>query len=122
MNKPVIYIAGKLSDQPEGYIKNMHKMIREAEEIRRLGFAVVVPCLDVLCGLVMGDMTYEDYFENNLAIMRKCDGVYMMQGWTASKGAVREYKIAEDAGIPVFLSAESLQHHFGGVCNDQRRD
>jgi hypothetical protein len=33
-----VYVAGKLNDNSVGYIKNMHKMIKEADFLRRAGF------------------------------------------------------------------------------------
>lgn len=61
-----VYIAGKLNDAAVGYIKNIHRMITTANKIQRLGYSVYVPCLDILCGIVDGNMEYQDYFENNL--------------------------------------------------------
>lgn len=43
-----IYIAGKLNSDAPGYIQNCHAMIKQADEIRRLGFSVFIPFLFVL--------------------------------------------------------------------------
>jgi hypothetical protein len=59
------YVAGKLNADAVGYIQNMHRMIRVARELRKLDIAVYVPCNDFLEGLVDGNFTYYDYFDNS---------------------------------------------------------
>ena len=102
MSKPVAYIAGQLSADPANYIKNIRKMIVLSEKVRRKGFAVIVPGLDFLTGLVMGDMSYDDFFQNSLCLMLKSDLVVFGDTWRHSKGAKGEHAVATKHRKPVF--------------------
>ena len=110
--KKLIYVAGALRSDIPTYIRNMHNMIKEADKIRRLGFAVIIPCEDILRGLVCGDYEFEDYFENSFIVLERCDAVYVCHGWEKSEGTKKEIKRAEEKGIPVFYTKEALQEEF----------
>jgi len=101
MDKKLIYIAGALSGSTTDYISNVSKMIKHAEKIRRLGFAVYIPCLDILQGIVMGDMIMSDYFDNSFAILSRCDAVSLTPGWENSNGTKLEIEEADSRNIPV---------------------
>jgi hypothetical protein len=104
-----IYVAGALSADACGYIQNCHRMIELARWVRRMGFAVYIPCLDFLEGLVAGDFQYNDYFDNSQPWLEASDGVVVQPiGAEASHGTQREIAHAEALGIPVFRSLEAL--------------
>lgn len=109
MRKPRVYVAGKLSDTATNYIKNIHKMIKEAQYLRKNGFAVYVPCIDILEGIVSGDMDYPDYFENSFEWLLSSDVVYVCPGYETSQGTAREIAAAVGAKIPVFYSRDSIK-------------
>ena len=103
-----IYVAGPLNAPACSYIENVHAMIQQADRIRRLGYAVLVPCQDILTGLVMGNLTYQDYFENNLAWLEKADAVFLCKGWEGSEGCKREAARARELGIPIYTNIMEL--------------
>ncbi len=100
---PRIYIAGKLNDDACDYIKNVREMITTAEEVRKEGFAVFIPGLDLLAGLVNGTWNYEDYFDNSQPFLLNSNGVYVGTNWRTSRGTIREIKIADEGKVPVFF-------------------
>ncbi len=110
--KPLVYIAGALRSDIPGYISNLHRMIKSGEEVRRNGMSVFIPGLDVLQGLIMGDMEFEDYFQNSFAILPRCDAIFLTPGWESSKGTAREIAYAKSLGIPVFDDIVELKNHF----------
>ena len=111
MNK--IYIAGKLShDDAVGYIQNCNRMIVTAKLVRDNGYAVYVPCNDFLEGIVNGDFTYEDYFENSQPWLLSSDGVFLTPGWETSPGTKREMQLAIEHDIPVFDDIDNMNKHF----------
>lgn len=112
MEKPLIYVAGALRSDIPGYISNIHKMIIMAEKIRRAGFAVFIPCLDILQGIVMGDLLFHDYFQNSFAIILRCDAIFLTPGWENSEGTKDEVDRAEQRGIPVFDNLDILINAF----------
>jgi hypothetical protein len=103
-----IYIAGKLNAAAVNYIKNCHNMIRKADEIRKLGFSVYIPCLDFLSGIVQGDYNYYDYFDNNLPWLECADALFVMPDSEKSTGTQIEIGIAHERGIPIFYEISNL--------------
>lgn len=109
MNKiTCVYIAGKLNDDAVGYIQNMHRMMVTAEKVRCAGFAVLIPCLDILMGLKFGDYDYSDYFDNNVQWLKRSDAVFLTPGWEDSSGTQKEITIAKSMGIPVFSDISEM--------------
>ena len=108
MDKKLIYIAGALRGEIPEYIGNVSKMIKHAEKIRRLGFAVYIPCLDILQGVVMGDLSFKDYFDNSYEILKRCDAVSLVPGFEKSNGVKEEIEEADSRGIPVLETEADL--------------
>lgn len=99
--KKIVYIAGALNSDAVGYIKNMHNTISYGIKVKKEGFAVFVPGLDFLMGLMDGGFDYADYFDNSQPIMLKCDYVFVCPGWENSKGTKKEIELATVCNIPV---------------------
>jgi len=114
MDKVRVYIAGKLNDMACNYIKNVHRMIKTAREVRRAGFAVYVPCNDFLEGLVDGAFEYPEYFENSQPWLKSSDAVFLTPGWESSSGTKEEIETAKANDIPVFDNLEHMRKYFFG--------
>jgi hypothetical protein len=100
--KPKIYIAGKLNGMAIDYIKNVHDMIKNAEEVRKAGFSVLVPGINLLLGIVNGDWNYNDYFDNSQPWLEASDGMYIGK-WRDSDGTIKEIKNANEWNVPTFF-------------------
>jgi hypothetical protein len=107
-----VYVAGKLNDDAIGYIKNMHRMIKTARELRKEGFAVYVPCNDFLEGLVDGDFSYKEYFDNSQPWLEASDALFLSPGWETSMGTQREIARARECNIPIFKEMKNLIDYF----------
>ena len=97
-----VYISGPM-EGVEDYLENF----REAEEnLLKLGQDVVNPArLDKAvkgCGL-----SREDYLDLDLALLRWCDAIVMLNGWQQSRGCNREYGYAIGRGMKI-IEYESL--------------
>lgn len=103
------YIAGKLNDDACGYIKNVHRMIVWSEKVRKLGFAVFVPGIDFLQGVVLGDWNYLDYFNNSQPWLDVSDIVFVTPGWESSSGTKEEIERAMKQGIPICYTLKELE-------------
>lgn len=103
-----IYIAGALNADAVGYVQNIHTMIKYADKVRRKGYAVFVPCLDMLMGICFGDYTYYDYFDNNQEFLKVCDAMLVCPNSENSKGTQMEIEIARTYDIPVFYNVEEI--------------
>jgi hypothetical protein len=107
-----VYVAGKLNDDACGYIKNVHRMIIWAEKVRKLGFAVFVPGLDFLQGVIFGNWDYLDYFDNSQPWLDVSDAVFLVPGWEKSKGTAKEIERAKSKNIPIFSNLTNLALHW----------
>lgn len=116
----LIYIAGALRGDIPTYISNASKMIKYGELIRRVGYSVYIPALDLLQGLVMGDMEFDDYFNNSFAILPRCDALYLVPNWENSEGTKKEIALAKSLNIPVFDNIDNMNAFFN--INKERKD
>ena len=107
--KEIAYIAGALNAMASEYIQNMHRMIVWAERIRKLGYAVFIPGIDFLTGLVLGDWDYGIAFDNSQAFLVVARIMFVVPGWKNSKGTARELITAQKYDIPVYYEEEGYQ-------------
>jgi hypothetical protein len=114
MEKKKVYVAGKLNDSAVGYIKNFHRMIKTAREVRSAGYAVYVPCNDFLEGLVDGNFDYAEYFDNSQPWLVSADAIFLTPGWETSSGTAKEIETAKSNNIPVFDTIRNMNLHFYG--------
>lgn len=105
--KQKVYIAGKLNADAAGYLQNVSRMIRIGNALRKRGFSVYIPCMDLLAGLVDGKMEYKDYFENNLPWLLSADILYVMKNSTMSVGTQQEIEAFSKTGKRIVYEAQS---------------
>ena len=103
-----VYICGKLRSDAINYIKNLSRMIKEAEMVRKEGFSVFVPCLDILQAIYSGDCNFKELFDNSLEWLKVSDAVYVINNWRTSFGVKEEIRIAKSLGIPIFYNMKDL--------------
>ena len=109
----LIYIAGKLNGDACSYIQNVHKMLQFGETVRNMGCCVAIPCNDFLHGLVIGTHEYEDYFDNNLEILKRADAIALVPGWETSEGTRKEILEARKNNIPVLYYFDEINDFIG---------
>jgi hypothetical protein len=86
MPSNAIYISGPMRGVPE---MNFPRFNRVAAELRADGHLVLNPA-EHPAGL-----TDAEYMDIDLALIRACDKVFMLPGWSKSKGACVEHAYAE---------------------------
>lgn len=95
-----VYISGKISGLPR---KEAEANFKRAEKyLRKLGFVTYSP----LC-LPKG-FEWEDYMFIDLAVLNRCDHIYMLKGWEESKGARIERRYAIENGKHVIYESEKM--------------
>lgn len=101
-----VYIAGPLNAPTAvDYIKNVHAMLKIANQIRIRGHCCFIPCLDILLGVTVGDMEYDDYFNNSQLWLKRADAMYFMK---ESPGASRELVTALENGLTVYTTMNEV--------------
>ena len=103
-----IYVAGALNSDAVGYIRNLHSMISYSNKLRRKGYSVFVPGLDILMGLLDGNFDYQDYFENSQPWLVVSDIMFVCPGWESSKGTMKEIELAKKSSIPIVYNDTDL--------------
>ena len=106
----LVYIAGKITGMGVEYADNCSRLMDAAEAIGDKGLSCFCPAWDVQQVLHSGSVTwnYEKLFGNSVTIMKRCDAAFFMPNWKDSKGAVKEFKMCADAGVPTFESIPEL--------------
>lgn len=93
-----IYIAGKITDNPD-----YKQHFAEAEKrLTEAGHTAMNPtCLPL-------GFDYEDYMRICFAMIDVCDAVYMLNNWEDSPGAIREYEYAKGKGKEIMFEGVEL--------------
>lgn len=87
-----IYISGPMTGLPA---LNRPAFDAESSRLRALGYTVVNPAeVELHAGA-----TWHDYMRADIPLLCKCDAIVMLDGWTASRGAVIEHRIAIELGM-----------------------
>jgi hypothetical protein len=108
-----IYISGPMT----GHVNlNESRFAETAEYIHTLGHTPVNPhdiSMTVEASPGYDDPCWEDYMKADLAELEKCDAIFMMDGWTTSRGAKVEFEFAVAHGIRILY--ENLVSLSGGI-------
>lgn len=93
--KQRIYISGAITGTDD-FIERFAKAQKELEE---QGYSVVNPA--AVNSMLPKDTNYEEYMSMSFLMLDMCDSIYMLNGWSKSCGANREYgySIAMDKTI-----------------------
>ena len=93
-----VYISGKISGID---IEEAKKLFENAEEeVKKLGG---VPINPMKISPYDPNWTWEDYMENDLGALLRCEGIYMLNNWGGSRGSRIEYVVAKEMGIHVIF-------------------
>lgn len=91
----IIYISGPYSaDTEEGIKENIRRASEVALRAWEKGWTVICPHKNTAGFHNHDSLTYDDWMRGNIEMLLKCDAILMMDGWTDSMGALREYGIA----------------------------
>ena len=95
------YVAGPYRAPTEsGVVANIRAAEAVAIELWKMGYAVICPHMNTA---LMGGVCPDDvWLKGDLVMLRRCDLVVTVPGWSASMGATEEVKEADMRGIEVF--------------------
>ena len=105
-----IYIAGRLdASDAAGYLQNVSQMIKIANLIRKKGHAVFIPALDLLLGIVDGDMNREEFLKFNMPWVEVCDALFLIRTPVRiSEGANQELQLAKKLGKKIYTEFSEI--------------
>jgi len=98
-----IYISGQITGLP---IEEAKKNFMTAEkEIMENGHKPINP---FRVSPFATHKNWKDYMKDDIEALINCDGIYLIKGWSNSKGARLENVIAESLGIDVYFNGGML--------------
>ena len=99
--KPKVYLSGPITGRDE---KEYKKDFNSAELwLTGLGYDVINP---VSYGIIEGG-EWADYMRRDIKLLCDCDCLYLLDGWTKSKGSCLEYCIAFQLGLDILILDEN---------------
>lgn len=97
----LVYVAGPYRGANAWAVhNNCLRAEQAAYAIASLGAMPVVPHLNTKN--MDGTLTAEFWLEGTLELMRRCDAVYVLEGWSKSEGTKGEIDEAIRLDLPVF--------------------
>jgi len=116
MGDPVVYVAGPYrAATPETVKLNVARAEKVAQDLLWRGYNVICPHT-MMHGWENSDLGDEDFLRNGLALLARCDAVYVVAraartsdgAWFVSEGTRAEIGLAQRRGIPCFETVELL--------------
>jgi hypothetical protein len=90
-----IYVAGKITD-----LENFKEVFQKAvEQLESFGHSIMNPAL-----LPKG-FEYNEYMHVCYAMIDVCEGIYLLDNWTESKGAMMEFDYATKMGKTIYYQS-----------------
>lgn len=94
----ILYVAGPCTGYPEHNYPAFHAA---TEALTERGHVVLNPAdIDAKCGTTPGEKSWTWYMRKALQMVTEADGVALLPGWHASKGASIEKYIADQLEMP----------------------
>ncbi|MCM1190529.1 MAG: DUF4406 domain-containing protein [bacterium] len=99
----IVYLSGPVTDN-ENYREQFTLV---AQQLEARGHDVINPA-ELDCVVTEGVLSYEDYLEIDLLLLKKADMLVQLPGWEKSRGANRELGFALGVGKGVCTLKELL--------------
>lgn len=84
-----VYISGPITDDPD-YLRHF----QEAEDFLRARWPHAEIVNPTKCVPFNPEWTWKDYMKEDIKLLVDCNAIFMMKGWTESRGANLENEIA----------------------------
>ena len=96
----VYYVAGAYrTNTIHGTLENIRKAEFVAIEIWKAGHVALCPHLN--SRLMDGIIDDEEFLEGDLELLKRCDGIVLVPGWSISQGAIKEKDFAIKNNISI---------------------
>lgn len=96
----VIYVAGKYRGESEREVfDNIIHARSAALKLWNEGWAVICPHTN--CMFMGSQMFNNAFMEGDLEILKRCDAIYLLEGFIESVGAVMELGYAQGIGLEI---------------------
>jgi hypothetical protein len=109
----VVYVAGPFNGPTSWDVaENVRNAERAGLEVAHAGAMPLIPHANT--HLFHGQLTLEFWYEGTLELLRRCDGLFLVEGWHRSKGSKEEFIEAVRRRMPIFRSPLTLRNAVQG--------
>ena len=106
MKKPKLYISGKIS----GIEERAALVFRGIQEtLEKEGFEAVNP----MALPHQHDHEWSSYMKEDIKALMDCDGIYLLNNWNLSDGAIIERNLAQKLKMPIYNNITDAKNDFG---------
>lgn len=103
----IVFIAGAFRGPSPWHVRcNVHRAESLGLKVAEAGFMPLIPHANT--AHFDGLLTDEFWLEGTRELLRRCDGVVLVDGWRGSEGTVAEVALASALGIPVWESVDDI--------------
>jgi len=100
-----IYVAGPYSGAT-AWQREQNIQRAEAVTLRLWQSGVPAICVHSIARFFFGAVPEETAIEIDNELLRRCDAVQLVEGWSASRGTLAEIELAQSLGLRVFNPSE----------------
>jgi len=98
--KTVVYVAGAFRAKTQwGIMQNVRKAEDASLKLWKQGYVVICP--HTMTQYFQDECPDEVWLEGCIELLKRCDAIYMVDGWENSEGSREELRIARELGLTV---------------------
>ena len=102
----VVYVAGAFRAKTQWEImQNVRRAEDASLELWKLGYAVICP--HTMTQHFQNECPDEVWLDGCLELLRRCDAIYLVEGWQCSEGSLVEYELAKELGLIIMGNKKS---------------
>lgn len=109
----LVYIAGPYRDDRGEWFVRQNIRAAEAAAVAIWAMGAVAVCPHKNTAGLGGACPDHVWLVGDIEMLRRCDAIYMLDGWGGSRGASAEWGFAKENGIPVFETLDTLKDWLG---------
>jgi len=103
----VIYVAGAFRAQTQwGIMLNVRKAEDASLELWKRGYAVICP--HTMTQHFQDECPDRVWLDGCIELLKRCDALFLVDGWSNSRGATEEIRMAELLGIPLYSDLDKI--------------
>ena len=102
----VVYVAGAFRARTQwGIMQNVRKAEDASLRLWKLGYAVICP--HTMTQHFQDECPDELWLKGMIELLKRCDAIYMVEGWQISEGSIAELQVAKDRGLKIFYERDN---------------